>query len=101
MLSGGPLQHLSLIPSSSAGAKNSLVESQGNKCLPPDPTARVTACPKSGMVLGEGACFTSRCIKSSYELGLLYQSISSAVFAEENDWLLDLRINMLDYEHGL
>lgn len=53
------------------------------------------------MVLGEGGCFTSGCIKSLYELGLLYQSICSAVFAEENDWLVDLRIKMLDYEHGL
>lgn len=37
-------------------AENSLVESEGNKCLPPVLTAKDTACLKNGMVLGEGDC---------------------------------------------
>lgn len=46
-----------------------------------------------------------RSVKSSYKLGLLYKSISSAVFIEENDRSVDITITdiikLWDYGCGL
>lgn len=64
----------------------------------------ITACPKRAWYW-EKNIFMGRSVKSSYKLGLLYKSISSAVFIEENDRSVDITITdiikLWDYGCGL
>lgn len=55
-------------------AKNSLIESEGNICLPLVLIAKDTACLENGMVLGEGGCSMYGCLRALCQagVGLLY-----------------------------